>query len=179
MGSKHRTLQELFQHQLKDLYDAERHLGKAFGKMAKAAGAAPLRTAFEARHDGTDERLARLDHVFEAIGKKEHGLPCEAMHGLIAEVKALLEEFEDSPALDAGLIASAQAMDHYAVARYAALRLWAGQLGLAAAVSPLQAGLAAATSSLGGWAAMTSPLPIGGSGAAPLTLKEAALLGLS
>ncbi|WP_131194021.1 ferritin-like domain-containing protein [Lichenihabitans psoromatis] len=130
MGSKTRTLSDLFMHTLKDVYYAERHIGKTLPKLAKAADSDELKQAFEQHRDETHAQIERLEQVFELLGKKVQSVPCEAIQGIIEEAKDVMDEFEGSPALDAGLIAAAQAIEHYEIARYGALRSWASQLGL-------------------------------------------------
>ena len=89
----------------------------------------------------TQGQIERLEQVFELLGKAARGKTCEAIQGIIAEGEEIMEEFKGSPALDAGLISSAQAVEHYEIARYGTLIEWAGQLGLADAVPLLQANL--------------------------------------
>lgn len=181
MASKHKTLHELFHHQLKDLYFAERHAAKILVRMARAADAEALRAALEKRHDDRTLHVERLEAVFEALDKKAHGVPCEAMQGLVEETRTLIDDFEPGPVLDAGLLAAAQAIEHYVIARYTALTLWAGRLGLTAA-RPAETTLAEAKAALEGWTALartaTAPDPAPPHGTEPLSLKEAALVGL-
>jgi ferritin-like metal-binding protein YciE len=92
--------------------------------------------------DETQAQIERLDQVFELLGKPARGKTCEAIQGIIAEGEEIMEEFKGSPALDAGLISSAQAVEHYEIARYGTLIAWANQLGLKDAVPLLQANLA-------------------------------------
>lgn len=180
MASKHKTLHELFHHQLKDLYFAERHAAKILVKMAKAADAEGLRVALDRRHDDGTVHIERLEAIFEALDRKAHGVPCEAMQGLVEETKTLIEDFEPGPVLDAGLVAAAQAIEHYVIARYTALTVWGAQLGLAVA-RPAETTLAEAQTALETWTALAratapdDPHPRGGE---PLSLKEAALVGL-
>lgn len=183
MASKHKTLHELFHHQLKDLYFAERHAAKILVKMAKAADADGLRAAFDKRHDDRTVHIERLEAIFDALDKKAHGVPCEAMQGLVEETRTLIDDFEPGPVLDAGLLAAAQAIEHYVIARYTVLTLWGGQLGLAAA-RPAETTLAEARTALEGWAALARTATATASdhptsrGPEPLSLKEAALVGL-
>ena len=130
MGSKSRSLTDLFMHTLKDVHYAERHGAKILGKLAKAATSDDLRQAFEQHRDETLNHSERLEQVFDLLGKKVQSEPCEAIQGIIEETKEVIDDFEDSDALDAGLIAGAQAMEHYEIARYASLKIWASQLGL-------------------------------------------------
>ena len=125
-----RALEDLFYGLLKDVYYAERKILKALPKMAKAAEAEELR-------DETEGQLERLQQVFEILGKRAVGKTCPAIDGLIEEGEEILDEFKNSPALDAGLLAAAQAVEHYEMARYGALKTWAMMLGLNDAVKLL------------------------------------------
>ena len=132
-----KTLDTLFHETLKDIYYAERQILKALPKMARAAQLPDSKAAFEKHRDQTEEHVERLQQVFEIIGKRAQGKTCEAIQGLIAEGEEIIEEFKGSPALDAGLISAAQAVEHYEISRYGTLKTWAKQLGLMDAVSLL------------------------------------------
>ena len=125
-----KSMEDLFVETLKDIYYAEKQILKALPKMARAAESKELREAFEKHRDQTEEQIARLERVFELIDKRAQGKSCEAIVGIIDESKEIMEEFSNSPALDAGLIASGQAVEHYEISRYGTLRAWAQQLGL-------------------------------------------------
>ncbi len=183
MSSKSKTLTDLFLHHLKDLYYAEKHMGKALSKLGKAATDEALQQTFERDRDETHAHVDRLESVFGLIDKKVHAVPCEAIQGIVEEAKELLQDFEDSPALDAGVIAAAQAMHLYALARYGSLRIWAAQLDLPEAVRLLDASLAEekqANDRLDSLAGKLKPLPTPDDEppAARLALKTAALSGL-
>jgi ferritin-like metal-binding protein YciE len=137
MATKEKTLDDLFYETLKDIYFAEKAILKALPKMARAANSDQLRQAFETHRDQTEGQVARLDEVFELIGKPARGKTCDAIVGIIEEGKEVMDDFGDSPALDAGLLAGAQAVEHYEIARYGTLKTWARQLGLGQAVSLL------------------------------------------
>ncbi|WID99430.1 ferritin-like domain-containing protein [Bosea vestrisii] len=130
MANEPKTLDDLFLDTLKDIYYAEKQILKALPKMAKAATAPELKQAFEKHRDETETHVERLGDVFEMIGKAPRGKTCDAILGIIEEGKSIMEEFEGSPALDAGLLAAAQAVEHYEIARYGTLKAWAQQLGL-------------------------------------------------
>jgi ferritin-like metal-binding protein YciE len=130
MPAKEKTLDDLFLETLKDMYHAEKQLMRALPKMAKAADSDELRQAFETHRDETEGQIARLDQVFEMLGKPARGKPCEAMQGIVEESKEIMEDFKGSDALDAGLLAAAQAVEHYEISRYGTLKTWAGQLGM-------------------------------------------------
>ncbi len=124
------TLRQLFEETLKDVYFAENAILKALPKMAKKASSEELQTAFTDHVEETKGQVKRLDQVFKLIGKKPEGKECHALKGLVKEAKELMEEADAGPVLDAGLIACAQAVEHYEMARYGALSAWAEQLDL-------------------------------------------------
>ncbi|MDI7862864.1 ferritin-like domain-containing protein [Rhizobiaceae bacterium n13] len=136
-----KTLDELFHDTLKDIYYAERQILKALPKMARGASDPKLKAAFEKHKEQTEVHVDRLQQVFEMIGKRAQGKTCEAIQGIIAEGEEILDEFKGMPALDAGLISSAQAVEHYEIARYGTLKAWAARLGHKDAVKLLDATL--------------------------------------
>lgn len=136
-----KTLDDLFLDTLKDIYFAEKQILKALPKMARAAQSEEGRAGFIQHRDETQGQIERLEQVFELLGKPARGKTCEAIQGIIAEGEEIMEEFKGSPALDAGLISSAQAVEHYEIARYGTLIAWANQLGLKDAVPRLKANL--------------------------------------
>jgi len=131
------TLEALFYETLKDIYYAERKICTALRKMARAANSPDLKAAFEQHEQESQAQYDRLTGVFEAIGKQPRGKTCDAIEGIIAEAQEIITDFKDSPALDAGLLAAAQAVEHYEIARYGTLKSWARELGLTAAESLL------------------------------------------
>ena len=124
-----KDLSDLFVDTLKDIYYAEKQIYKALPKMAKAAASDELRAAFEKHHGETEGQIERLEQIFEMIGKPARGKKCDAIEGIIDEGKEIMEEYADTPALDAGLLAGAQAVEHYEISRYGTLKTWANQLG--------------------------------------------------
>jgi ferritin-like metal-binding protein YciE len=124
-----KTLEDMFTDGLKDIYYAERKILKALPKMARAAQSADLKAAFEKHRDETEVHVERLQQVFDLIGKAARGKTCPAIDGLLEEGEEVLETFKDSAALDAGLVAAAQAVEHYEIARYGTLCTWAALLG--------------------------------------------------
>lgn len=136
-----KTLDDLFLDGLKDIYYAEKQILKALTKMARAAQLGEAKTGFLEHRDETQGQIERLEQVFEIIDKNARGKTCEAIQGIIAEAEEIMDSFKDSPALDAGLIASAQAVEHYEIARYGTLVTWADQLGIKKAVPLLQLNL--------------------------------------
>lgn len=125
-----KTLDNLFYDGLKDIYYAEKKIMKGLKKMAKGAESEQLVAAFEKHYDETEGQIARLEQVFEILGKRAQGKTCPAIDGILEEGEEILEEFKGSPALDAGLVAAAQAVEHYEIARYGTLKRWAMVLGL-------------------------------------------------
>jgi ferritin-like metal-binding protein YciE len=137
-----KDLNALFLDTLKDIYYAEKQIYKSLPKMAKAAASEQLRAAFEKHHDETEGQIERLEQVFELIGKPARGKKCDAIEGILDEGKEIMEEYEDEPALDAGLLAAAQAVEHYEISRYGTLKAWANKLGLKDAAKLLDQTLA-------------------------------------
>ncbi len=133
-----KTLDDLFLDTLKDIYYAEKQILKTLPKMAKAAQSEELRAGFEQHAEETEGQIERLEQVFELIGKPARGKTCDAILGIIEEGKSIMDEFKGTSALDAGLISSAQAVEHYEIARYGTLKSWANQLGMKDAVKLLE-----------------------------------------
>jgi ferritin-like metal-binding protein YciE len=132
-----KDLNELFLDTLKDIYYAEKHILKALPKMAKAASSDKLRAAFEKHHDETDAQIERLENIFELLGKPARGKKCDAIEGILDEGKEIMDEYANTPALDAGLLAAAQAVEHYEISRYGTLKAWAAKLNLPQAIKLL------------------------------------------
>lgn len=137
-----KTLDDLFLDTLKDIYYAEKQILKTLPKMAKAAQSPELKAGFEKHRDETEVQIERLEQVFDLLGKRPQGKTCDAILGIIEEGKEIMEEYKGTSALDAGLVAAGQAVEHYEMARYGTLKTWANQLGLKEAVSLLDATLA-------------------------------------
>ena len=129
-----KTLQDLFEDGLKDVYFAEKKILQALKKMAKAVESEEAVTAFENHHTETENQIERLEQVFELLEQKPKGKKCPAILGILEEGEEIMKEYKGSPALDAGLIAAAQAVEHYEISRYGALKAWAKELGMKAAV---------------------------------------------
>jgi ferritin-like metal-binding protein YciE len=125
-----KNMKELFLHTLKDVYFAEHEIVKALPEMAFAARRDELKEAFEKHRSQTEQHIQRLQDVFSRLNQKPQSVPCEAIKGILEEGREIMQEFEGGPALDAGLISAAQAVEHYEIARYGALRSWAELLGL-------------------------------------------------
>jgi len=133
-----KDLQVLFHETLKDIYFAEKKILSTLPKMAKAAQSEDLKAAFRKHETETEEHVARLEKVFEEIDEKPRGKTCDAIMGIIVEGQEIIKEFKGAPALDAGLLAAAQAVEHYEIARYGTLKTWAAELGLNQAVKLLE-----------------------------------------
>jgi ferritin-like metal-binding protein YciE len=131
-------LQELFHETLKDIYFAEKKILSTLPKMAKAAQSEDLKAAFEKHETQTEEHVTRLEKVFEEIDEAPRGKTCDAIMGIIEEGQEIMKDFKGAPALDAGLLAAAQAVEHYEIARYGTLKTWARELGLNQAVKLLE-----------------------------------------
>jgi len=138
----HKNLKDLFSETLKDIYFAEKQILRALPKMAKEAASPELKQAFETHRDQTEGHVERLNEVFEQLGRPARGKTCEAIVGIIEEGQEVMKEYKGKPALDAGLLAAAQAVEHYEIARYGTLKTWASELGLNDAVELLEETLA-------------------------------------
>jgi ferritin-like metal-binding protein YciE len=138
MAKEAKTLDNLFHDTLKDIYYAEKKILATLPKMAKAAQNDELTAAFEKHRAETERQVERLERVFDLIDKKAQGKTCDAIIGITDEGAEIMKDYKGSPALDAGLIAAAQAVEHYEISRYGTLRTWAEELGLNDAVSLLQ-----------------------------------------
>ena len=124
-----KTLQDLFVETLKDIYYAEKQILRALPKMARQAKSPDLKQAFKTHRHETEGQVDRLQQIFEMLDKPARGKTCDAILGIVEEGKEVMEEFGNSPALDAGLVSAAQAVEHYEIARYGSLRTWAETLG--------------------------------------------------
>ncbi|MFW2341444.1 ferritin-like domain-containing protein [Brevundimonas sp.] len=132
-----KTLNTLFHDTLRDIYYAERKILKSLPKMKRAAQSDELKAAFDKHEAQTEGQIERLERVFEIIDKTPRGKTCDAINGILAEGDEIAEEYKDNPALDAGLLAAAQAVEHYEITRYGTLKRWAQVLGLDEAVKLL------------------------------------------
>jgi ferritin-like metal-binding protein YciE len=132
------SLEPLFAEELRDIYNAETQLTKALPRMAKAASSNELKSAFQEHLEQTKEHIARLEEIFESLGKPAKGKTCKAMKGLIEEGSEMMEEDGEDSVIDAALIAAAQKVEHYEIASYGTVRSWAEMLGKNDAVDLLQ-----------------------------------------
>ena len=138
MAKEPKKLDELFHDTLKDIYFAEKKILSTLPKMVKAAQNEELKAAFEKHRGETEGQVERLEQVFAIIEKKPQGKTCAAIVGITDEGAEIMEEYKGSPALDAGLLAAAQAVEHYEISRYGTLKAWAEELGLDDAAELLQ-----------------------------------------
>jgi len=124
-----KTFDDLFLHQLQDVYYAENQILKALPKMVEKATAAKLRQSFTTHLKETEGQVAKLDKVFALLDEKPKGATCPAIDGIIKEANEVAGDIADKAVLDAALIASAQAVEHYEITRYGTLVSWSRQLG--------------------------------------------------
>jgi ferritin-like metal-binding protein YciE len=124
-----KTLDDLFLDTLKDIYYAEKQILKALPKMAKAAEDPELKAGFETHREETEGHVDRLEQIFEMLGQPARAKQCDAILGILEEGKSIIEDYKGTHALDAGLVSSAQAVEHYEMARYGTLKAWANLLG--------------------------------------------------
>jgi ferritin-like metal-binding protein YciE len=124
-----KTMEDLFLHQLQDIYYAEQQLTKAIPKMAEMATNADLKAGLKSHVIDTQNQIERLDKVFAKLGQQPKGTDCPAIDGLIKEANATAGEIEDKAVLDAAIVANSQAVEHYEISRYGTLIAWAEELG--------------------------------------------------
>lgn len=136
--AKTKKLADLFHDTLKDVYFAEKKILSTLPKMAKAAQHPDLKAAFEKHHGETEGQIERLEKVFDEIDQKPQGKTCDAIVGITKEGQEIMDEYKGLPAHDAGLLAAAQAVEHYEMTRYGTLRTWAEELGYPKSVKLLQ-----------------------------------------
>lgn len=132
------TLHDLWVHELKDLYSAERQLVQALPKMAKAASSDELRTALENHLAETEEQAARIEQILESFDESPRGQKCAGMEGLIEESKDFIKEEADEDVMDAGIIVNAQKVEHYEIATYGAVVEYARMMGHTEALELLE-----------------------------------------
>jgi ferritin-like metal-binding protein YciE len=133
-----KELGKLFENTLMDIYYAENQILKALPKMAQKAKSPELKKAFQTHLTQTEGQVKRLDQIFQILGEPPKAVKCEAITGILKECDEVVENFGDSTALDAGMIAAAQTVEHYEMARYGALRTWAEELGMKDAAKLLE-----------------------------------------
>ncbi len=136
-----KTLEDLFKHFVRDMYYAEKQVLRTLPKMARKADSPKLREAFEHHRDETETQIQNLERVFELLDLKPRGITCQAIDGILEEGKEIMEDATDADARDAGMIAAAQAVEHYEITRYGTMVAWARRLGMSEAADLLQANL--------------------------------------
>jgi ferritin-like metal-binding protein YciE len=141
MARKPKLLVDLYYDTLKDVYFAENKILKTLPKMAKAAQAKDLKAAFTKHERETRGQIKRLENVFRILGKPARAKTCDAIMGITDEGSEIMKDYKGMPALDAGLLAAAQAVEHYEMSRYGTLRTWAEELGMPEAAALLEATL--------------------------------------
>ena len=130
MAKALKDLHDLFHDTLKDIYFAEKKIVATLPKMAKAANSRELKKAFDDHRAQTEGHVKRLEQIFDILDAKPQAKTCDAIMGIVKEGEGLIEEYKGSPALDAALLAVAQAVEHYEMSRYGTLKTWAEELGL-------------------------------------------------
>ncbi len=135
------TLDQLFEETTRDIYYTEKKILKALPKMAKKASSPKLAKAFEMHIAETEQHVERLDQIFELLGKTARGKTCPAIDGIIEEGEEIMKEVKDPTVRDAGMLAAAQAVEHYEITRYGTLKSWARKLGMTDAVKLIDATL--------------------------------------
>lgn len=141
MAKTQKNLHDLFHNTLKDVYFAEKKIVATLPKMVKAAISPDLKMAFQKHRTETEGHVQRLEEIFGMIDAKPQAKTCDAIMGIVKEGEGIIEEYKGSPALDAALLAVAQAVEHYEISRYGTLKTWAGELGLDEAIGLLEATL--------------------------------------
>jgi ferritin-like metal-binding protein YciE len=136
------TFDDLFVHQLQDIYYAEKQLLKALPKMAEKATSPQLKQAFQSHLAETKGHVSRVEQVFKMHGVEAKAVDCPAIDGIIKEANEIAGEVADKEVLDAALVAAGQAAEHYEITRYGTLVAWARQLGRADCASVLEQNLA-------------------------------------
>jgi len=142
VSTKTKGLEDLFVDGLKDIYYAEKKITKALPKMSSGAESEEVAAAFDKHLVETEAQVVRLEQVFELLGLPAEGKECPAIDGILKEGEEILEEYEGAPGLDAGLVAAAQAVEHYEIGRYGTLITWAEQLGMTDVAEILESTLA-------------------------------------
>lgn len=127
--AKVKTLEDLFEAQLHDIYWAETKLAKALAKMSKKAPNAKLSSAFAKHKEETEDQIAKLEQVMTSLDIKVKGIKCEAMAGLLEEAEEMMKEAVEDEVMNAAMIAAAQKVEHYEIATYGTLVQWANDLG--------------------------------------------------
>ena len=141
MAKKLKLLSDMFHDTLRDIYFAENKILKTLPKMTEAAQSKDLKAAFAKHEKETRGQVKRLQQVFRILGKPARAKTCDAILGITDEGAEIMKDYKGMPALDAGLLAAAQAVEHYEISRYGTLRTWAEELGMPDAAALLEATL--------------------------------------
>ena len=136
-----KSMNDLFMHGLQDIYYAENQIRKSLPDMAEKATKPELKTGFEKHAAETEGQIDRLRQVFEMLDAEPKGEKCPAIDGILKEGKELMGEIDDDDVMNVGLVAAAQAVEHYEITRYGALIAWAGELGHRSVIPLLKANL--------------------------------------
>ena len=123
------TMDDLFVHTLRDIYYAENQIAKSLPAMIEKASAPELKQAFQTHLSETENQIKRLEEVFRLHGQEVKGVDCEAIDGILDEAQSIMGNVADQNVLDAAMLASAQAVEHYEITRYGTLATWARELG--------------------------------------------------
>jgi ferritin-like metal-binding protein YciE len=123
------TMDDLFVHTLRDIYYAENQIAKSLPAMIEKASAPELKQAFQTHLSETQNQIKRLEEVFRLHGQEVKGVDCEAIDGILDEAQSIMGNVADQNVLDAAMLASAQAVEHYEITRYGTLATWARELG--------------------------------------------------
>jgi ferritin-like metal-binding protein YciE len=124
-----KTMDDLYKHQLQDIYYAEKQITKGLTEMIAKANNASLKQAFQKHLGETEQQIKRLDEAFRMLGQEPKGTTCPAIDGIISEARELISDCGDPDVCDAAMIAAAQAVEHYEITRYGTLITWSKQLG--------------------------------------------------
>lgn len=136
-----KDLSDLLEHMIEDIYYAEKQIAKELPKMAESAESDELRRAFEDHLEETRGQIENIEAAFRELGMTRKAEKCEAIEGILKEARGIMEEIEDADAMDAGMIASAQAVEHYEITRYGTIVAWAKHLGRSRVADLMQANL--------------------------------------
>ena len=133
-----KTMEDLFIHELKDIYYAEKKLVQNLPKMAKKAQSAELAQAIEQHFAETQEQVSRLEQVFKLCDLEPKGKRCPGIEGILEEAKEIMSDAKDPNVRDAGMLAGAQAVEHYEISKYGTLIAWAEELGMSETIPLLK-----------------------------------------
>lgn len=136
-STRTKTLDDLFEHALKDIYYAEKKIFKALPKMVKAAHDDELRQALEDHRDETEKHIAKVEQIFGLLELAPKAQKCDAIDGILKEADGILKDFGKTNSCDAAIIFSGQAVEHYEITRYGSMHTYANALGMTEAAELL------------------------------------------